>query len=194
MGRTPKGETRDKILRFVRDRILAGTPPTVREVQSHFHFKTVQTAREHLDGLIEQGRLEKDANTFRGMRLPGCGSPKMIPLLGEVQAGDLSLAIQEPDGYIPLEKAGHFFALKVRGESMTGAGILPGDIAVVRKQPSAENGDIVVALVGEEATIKTFRRRNHRIELHPHHPDFRPIVSDEIIILGKVIEIRRSLS
>jgi len=200
MGRTPAGETRDRVFRFVRERLFGGLPPTVREVQEAFGFRSPQTAREHLDGLVAAGRLLKEPGKARGYRLPERSGkpPRMVPLLGRVPAGPLDAAIEDLEGYVPVEAgraSGELFGLAVRGESMTGAGILPGDIVVVRHQARAENGDIVVALVGDEATVKRFRTRRGRVELHPENPAFEPIVPDpaKVSILGKVIEVRRYL-
>lgn len=198
MAYTPEGETREKIFRFVRERILAGRPPTVREVQEAFGFHAVETARRHLENLIIEGRLGRETGKARGYHLPERPGFACIPLLGRVQAGALTTAVEEPEGYIPVSRErgrGELFALRVRGESMIGAGILPGDIAIVRRQPAADSGDIVVALVGDEATVKRLRLRRRRIELHAENPDYPPIMPapGEVLILGKVIEIRRYL-
>jgi repressor LexA len=200
--KTPPGQTRRQVLRFVRERLLAGRPPTVREVQEAFRFRSVQSAREHLEALVAAGKLVKEGGIARGYRLPSTpalGSTALVPLLGRVQAGDLTAAIEEPDGgylsvQIPSLDEG-FFALRVRGESMTGAGILPGDVVVVRRQPTAASGEIVVALVGEEATVKRLRKVRGHAELHPANPEFAPIVPPpgELAILGVVIEVRRYL-
>jgi repressor LexA len=199
MGRTPAGETRERIYRFVRDRLLGGFPPTVREVKEAFGFRSVQTAREHLEALVTEGRLAKEAGKARGYRLGGDSRPtRLVPLLGRVPAGPLNIATEDLEGYLPIQ--GHrsgddLFGLRVRGESMTGAGILPGDIVVVRRQPAADSGDIVVALIGGEATVKRLRIRRNRVELHPENPAFEPIIPDpsELTLLGKVIEVRRYL-
>ena len=200
MGRTPPGQTRERVLRWVRKRLLAGSPPTVREVQEAFGFRSPQTAREHLEGLVEKGRLTKQRGRARGYRLPASEGPPtvLVPLLGRVPAGSLELAVEELEGYIPLQSrhpAEALFALRVRGESMTGAGILPGDTVVVRRQRKARSGEIVVALVGEEATVKRLRLRGKRVELQPENPDYESIFVDprELQLLGKVVEVRRSL-
>ena len=199
MGRTPAGETRGRIYRFVRDRLLGGFPPTVREVKEAFGFRSVQTAREHLEALVTEGRLVKEAGKARGYRLGADSGPtRLVPLLGRVPAGPLNIATEDLEGYLPIQ--GHrsgddLFGLRVRGESMTEAGILPGDIVVVRRQPAADSGDIVVALIGGEATVKRLRIRRNRVELHPENPAFEPIIPDpsELALLGKVIEVRRYL-
>lgn len=200
MAYSKPGETRRKVLVFVRERILAGLPPTVREVQSAFSFRSVQTAREHLEALVRQGMLRKEPRKSRGYRLAGegFGRPvRFVPLLGRIQAGSLTYAEEELEGYLsthsrfPREE---LFALRVRGESMRDAGILPGDIVVVRKQSNADPGDIVAALVEDEATVKRLVLRDGRIELHPENPDFEPVVPDprDLRILGRVVEVRRT--
>ena len=198
MAYTKPGETRKKIYEFVRRRILSGYPPTVREVQEAFSFRSVQTAREHLDILIRNGLLEKKPKKSRGYRLPnGPGLPSFpVPLLGRVQAGELTAAVEDLEGYIDVQSRhpnDELFGLRVRGQSMRDAGILDGDIVIVRKQPTADSGDIVVALVDDEATVKTLRIKERRAELHPANPAFEPIIpeEDELVLLGKVIEVRR---
>lgn len=197
MGRTPAGQTRERIYRFMRERLLGGRSPTVREVQERFGFKAVQSAREHLERLVEEGRLDKQANQARGYRLPGRNVVMaMVPVLGRVPAGPVDLAVEDLEGYVSFDGEGDdLFGLHVKGDSMRDAGILDGDLAIVRKQSDARTREIVVALVGEEATVKTLRRFGRRIELHPANPAYVPIVPDpgELSLLGKVIEIRRTL-
>lgn len=250
--KTPPGETRNLIFEFVRQRLLEGFPPTVREIQEHFGFQAVQTAQDHLRRLVAEGRLVKQKGKARGYSLPEAvreSPPMFIPLLGRVPAGGLSAAIEHTEGYIPVQArgrgaaaapslhatpqgpgkrlakrrgarppqspdarvestglsasyqatrptgSGQLFALRVHGESMTGAGIFPGDIVIVRSQQIARSGEIVVALVGDEATVKRLRLRGNRIELCPENPAFEPILPgpNECTILGKVIEVRRYL-
>jgi repressor LexA len=198
--KTPPGQTRGQIFSFVRDRLLRGQPPTVREVQRAFGFRSVQTAREHLEGLVSAGKLDKDPGKARGYRLASEFGvpPQLVPLLGRVQAGALTEAVEDPDGYVAVQ--GHvagdeLFALKVRGDSMMDAGILPGDLVIVRRQPAADSGEIVVAFIDGEATVKRLRIKRGRIELHPENVRFDPIIpdGDRLVILGKVIEVRRYL-
>ena len=202
MGRTPTGQTRKRILEYVRRRLMEGSPPTVREVREAFGFRAVQTAREHLEKLVAEGLLAKDRGKARGYRLPGDGGRQApmvpVPLLGRVSAGSLTTAVEDLEGYIRVEASSagdELFALRVRGESMTGAGIFPGDIAVVRRQPKAESGDIVVALLDDEATVKRLRLDRGKVELLPENEAYDPIRPDpdRLLILGKVIEIRRRL-
>jgi repressor LexA len=201
MGRTPTGQTREKVYRFIRKRLLAGQPPTVREIQKGLSFKAVQTAHQHLAVLVQQGRLIRlpGNRRARGYRLPGAMAPAaMVPLVGRVHAGALAEAIEASEGYVPARAdrfGGSLFALRVRGESMTGAGIQPDDLVIVRRQQNAESGDIVVAMVEGDATVKRLRLRRGRVELQPENPAFDVIVprQGEVEILGKVIEVRRYL-
>ena len=202
MGRTPPGQTRERVFRLVRDRLLAGSPPTVREVQQAFGFRSVQTAREHLEALVTEGRLSKEKGKARGYRLstdllPGPPTV-LVPLLGRVPAGSLDTAVEDLEGYVPMQSRyapDELFGLRVHGDSMRDAGILDGDVVLVRRQPKAHSGEIVVALVGDEATVKRLRMRGRRVELHPANPDYEPIIprAKEVTLLGKVIEVRRNL-
>jgi repressor LexA len=212
---TSPGKTRRRVYEFVRQRIAEGSPPTVREVQEAFGFRAVQSARQHLETLVSEGRLIKDAGRARGYRLPamadGSGVAnrpvRLVPRLGRVQAGALQEAIEDPDGWVPVDGSfgtfGTFgadeielFALTVQGESMSGIGILPDDTVIVRRQDTARDGEIVVALVQDEATVKRLKLGAGRVELHPENPAFMPIViapDTEIRILGRVVEVRRKL-
>lgn len=206
--KTPPGETREQIYRFMRDQLLAGKPPTVREVQARFGFKAVQTAQAHLEQLVAEGRLNKSQGDYkghaRGYSLPESSvdhahPPVFAPLLGAIQAGGLQAAIEDREGMVPVARGSRragsekLFALRVRGESMKDAGIFPDDIVIVRAQATANAGDIVVALVGDEATVKTLKMRRGKIVLQPENPAFEEMVyaPDECEILGKVIEVRR---
>lgn len=184
--------TRENIYRFVRDRIIEGRPPTIREVARAAGLKAVESARSHLEALAEEGRLVKLPGRARGYALPNNGK---IPLLGRVQAGALAYAEEDLEGYLPADgPVDDLFALTVQGESMKDAGILPGDVVIVRRQPTARHGEIVVALIEDEATVKRLYLKHNRVELHPENPDFEPIIPDgEVTILGKVVEVRRLL-
>ena len=171
------------------------------ERSDHLRETSSQCGRDALERLVEEGRLDKlaGAGRARGYCLPGRGTPlTMVPVLGRVPAGPVDLAVEDLEGYVPV--AGHdddeLFGLRVRGESMRDLGILDGDLAIVRKQSTARSGEVVVALIGEEATVKTLFRKGRRIELHPANRAYKPIVPDdphEFSLLGKVIEIRRTL-
>lgn len=198
-----EGGTRDRVYSYVRERLLAGDPPTVREIRDALGLRAVQSVQVHLQSLLREGRLEQEPGQergrARGYRLPDAQrGPLLVPLLGRVQAGLPTLAVEEPEGYLPIEARAQgdgIFALRVRGQSMRDAGILPGDLVIVRRQQQLDDGDIVVALVGDEATVKTLRRGRQGLELHAAHPEFAPMrpAADELTLLGKVIEVRRML-
>ncbi len=190
-----------RVFDFMRDRLQAGRAPSLREVQAAAGFRSVETARNHLEALVREGRLIKEPGA-RGYHLPdrGQGARRLraVPILGRVQAGALTAAIEDREGEIQgvdQPPDDEIFALRVRGESMTGAGILPGDVVIVRRQSVAAPGDIVVALVGEEATVKRLRYRGDRPVLHAENPAFPPLEPEPgaLMLLGKVIEVRRLL-
>ncbi|RMG20223.1 MAG: repressor LexA [Deltaproteobacteria bacterium] len=197
-------DRREAVYAYVRRRLLAGDPPTLRDVQHAMGFRAVESARKHLDALVACGRLEKVPERARGYRLPRqevaelTASPRRVPLIGDVQAGEFTTAIEAPKGWVAVDRphdAGDLFALTVRGDSMVDAGIFEGDVVIVRRQAEARSGDIVVALVEDEATVKTFRRRGGRIELHPANPRYPILTPDpgRMQILGRVVEVRRKL-
>ena len=184
---------------FVLGRILGGTPPSVREVQDHFGFRSTATVREHLEALVEAGELEQESGRDRGYRIPGAFLPGMVPILGRVQAGALNAALENAEGYVAVraERAQRSFALRVVGESMAGREIHDGDIVLVDRDARISPGDIVVALIDDEATIKTFRKQGRRIVLEAANPAFSDILPDpgnpDFRILGRVFEVRREL-
>jgi repressor LexA len=187
-----------------------GYPPSVREIGEATGLHSPSTVHAHLGTLEERGYLRRDPSKPRAIEVrygaedeserPPVG---YVPIYGSIAAGPTSLAEQRSDGMLPLPRdiVGDLphFALAVKGESMIGAGILDGDLAVVRVQPDASNGDIVAAQVtgpsGEpEATVKRFRRTGGRIVLQPENPDMEPIEApDSLHILGKVVAILRRL-
>jgi len=206
----PRGETRERIYRFVRERLLAGRPPTVREVQEAAGLRAVESARTHLERLVSDGRLAKDPGIARGYRLPGGPDgelqPALVPMVGRVQAGGLTAAIEDPDGHVAVTspprgaQTADLFALRVTGESMRDVGILDGDVVIVRRGGRPRDGHIVVAMVGDDATVKTLRygkdaRGRRQAELHPENPDFDTIIPTrgELEIVGRVVEVRRRL-
>ena len=212
MPRTPPGQTRERIFRFVRNRLLRGDSPTLREIRDHFGFRAVETVRAHLAALVAEGRLVKESGRSRGYRLPSPeflpgGHParsRSVPLLGAVAAGGFEEAVEHPEGSVPMEipysrDPSDYFALRVRGESMTGAGILPGDTVIVERHTRPVSGQIVVALLENEATVKRLHLGPPggppEIELRPENPDFETLrpPPDSCRILGKVVELRRRI-
>ncbi len=185
------------VLEYVRQRIEEGFPPSVREICSQLNIKSTSTAHKYLTELQENGLIEKGDKLNRAIRLPrdhGARSLR-VPLLGTVTAGQPILAVEQVEDYIPYRTrcAGdsQLFALHVRGDSMINAGILDGDIIIVRRTPTAENGEIVVALLEDEATVKRFYKEDGRYRLQPENDALEPIYADEVSILGKVIALYR---
>lgn len=199
MPKTPPGATRARIRDFVLARVLEGTPPSVREVQDAFGFRSTATVREHLDALVAGGELEQESGRDRGYRLPGGFQPGLVPILGRVHAGALHEAVAHAEGFVAVEarRAPRCFALRVVGESMAGREIHDGDVVLVERDAPVRDGDIVVALIGDEATIKTLRRVGRRIVLaaaNPAYADIEPAADGaEFRILGRVVEVRRAL-
>jgi repressor LexA len=189
-----------------------GYPPTVREIGEQVGLASPSTVHAHLANLERAGLLKRDPTNPRALELIGreraqpAAAPleridvQRLPLLGEIAAGGPLLAEQNIEDYVELPEriAKGDFLLRVKGESMIEAGILDGDIVVVRRQADARNGEIVVALVGEdesadEATVKTFYREDGRIRLQPENAALEPIYARHVQILGRVTGVFRSL-
>ena len=187
-----------RVLDYIRRCVDDGVPPTVREICDSLGIKSTSTGHKYLRELEEMGYITMGGNRNRCIRLVGRQEEKavQVPLLGTVAAGMPILAVESLEGYVPFA-AGRYdpselFALRVDGLSMKNAGILDGDIVICEKRPDAENGEIVVALIGEEATVKRFFQEDGRFRLQPENEDFSPIYADELLILGRVIALVRN--
>lgn len=194
---TPKQQQiYDFILAFASEH---GYPPSVREIAGAVGLKSPATVHFHLKGLREAGYITQAEGKTRAISIVGAGGGRkdQVPLVGYVAAGSPILAQENIEEYLTFDTGGltgEHFALKVRGESMVEAGILPGDVVVVHQQPLARNGDIVVALFEDEATVKTFRRENDgHIWLHPENSSgqYQPIDGEGCSILGRVVAVIR---
>ena len=188
-----------------------GYPPTVREIGEQVGLASPSTVHAHLANLERAGLIKRDPTKPRALELTGrssrgsaepLGDVHSLPLVGQIAAGGPLLAEQNIDAYIavpePLSKGGDEFLLRVRGDSMQDAGILEGDIVVVRRQKDARDGEIVVALVGDdesadEATVKRFYREKSRIRLQPENQAYEPIYAAHVEVLGKVVGVFRTL-
>ena len=182
-----------------------GYPPSVREIGSAVGLKSPSTVHFHLKKLAEAGMIEIGAGKGRAIALtrppvppaPQTAEPPAVegvPIVGNVAAGSPILAQQQIEDYLPFDpgRPGEtHFALRVRGESMLNAGILPGDLVVVRQQQTCNNGEIVVAMIDDEATVKRFSRRNGHIWLLPENDAYSPIDGTYAQILGKVVAVVR---
>lgn len=193
-----------KILDFLADTLRRrGYPPSVREIGSAVGLSSSSTVHAHLDKLEQKGYIRRDPTRSRAIEivdkaLDARPSKEMlnVPLVGRVTAGQPILATENIDDYFPVPLdflgPGEFFMLDVRGDSMIGAGILDGDRVIVRKQDTAQDGEIVVALVGdEEATVKRLYRERDHVRLQPENPHMDPIVAVDVRILGKVVGLVR---
>ncbi|HOB21041.1 MAG TPA: transcriptional repressor LexA [Candidatus Atribacteria bacterium] len=201
-------EKQQQILDFVNRQVAEkGYPPSVREICRAVGFKSTSTVHAYLKKLEEEGLIEKDATKPRALRilddkrtsLEGYISDREIeniPVLGKITAGQPILAVENVEETFPVPVQylhnSTVFMLKVRGDSMINAGILDGDYIMVKQQNTANNGDIVAALIGDEATVKTFYKEKGHIRLQPENPSYEPIiVEDDLTILGKVIGLFR---
>lgn len=191
---TPKQQrVYDFIRTFTRQ---TGYPPTLREIGHNLGISSTSTVKYHLDKLRIAGLIQWDGGKTRSITLPGdpCPGPDHVPVVGNVAAGSPIWAEECVEEYIPFQTGPHpeeFFALRVRGESMLGAGIHPGDLVIVHQQEQAANGEIVVALFEDEATVKTLSRKNGQIWLLPANPDYQPIDGTHARIIGKVVALLR---
>ncbi len=189
----------DFITNYLRD---TGYPPTVREIAGEFRISS-KGAYDHLIAIEKKGYIRRDPAKPRAIELmdfvPGraYGPVIEIPVLGRVAAGEPLLASQNIERTITLSndliRTEEPFALKIKGESMTGAGILEGDYVIVKQQQDADQGDIVVALIGDEATVKRFYRAGDHVRLQPENPTMKPIIVKDVTILGKVVGLFREM-
>lgn len=196
-----RGDTQAKILAYIEKATLQkGYPPSVREICDATGLKSTSTVHGHLIRLEKKGLLYRDSMKPRAISVPSDHQmyrTEMInvPIVGRVSAGSPILATENIEDYIALPRSmlgeGEHYVLGVRGESMIEAGIMDGDYVVVRKQPTAYNGDIVVAMVEDDATVKRFYRENGHFRLQPENSTMEPIIVPEVTILGKVVSLYR---
>ncbi len=211
-----RAEMQQRIYQFILESIREnGYAPSVREIGDAVGLKSPSTVHFHLKNLAELGYIEKGA--FKGRAIVPTGReaakaaapretervvdfpapeapPKQVPIVGSVAAGSPILAQECVEDYLTFDtggREGEYFALRVRGESMLGVGILPGDLVVVHQQQVARNGEIVVALFEDEATVKTFSRKDGHVWLLPANPEYQPIDGTDCSILGKVVAVVR---
>ena len=172
-----------------------GYAPSVRDIGADLGIKSTSSVHLYLHNLEAKGFIEQDANKKRTLRIcaPYSRVSGKVPLLGAITAGSPILAVENFEGYVDLPwnsakySTDELFALKVKGESMIEAGIFDGDIVIVRKSAYADNGKIVVALIEDEATVKTFYKENSHFRLQPENKTMPPIIVDEVSLLGTVI-------
>lgn len=186
-------EVLEFITRQVRERGLA---PSVREVAYSLGLRSPATAQRHIWALVEKGYLRRIPGRMRGLELARARPEEVVhlPLVGRVAAGRGAVAEEVIEDFLPVPRhlgwGDGCFILRVRGDSMTGAGIVDGDLVVVRRQDTARPGDLVVALVGEEATVKRLRAENGTLYLQPENPAYPPI-REEFVVIGRVVGLLR---
>jgi len=202
----PRGDMQERILAYIQDVIeRRGYAPSVREIGEAVGLKSTSTVHGHLTRLEKKGLLHRDAMKPRAMGLSAekrldteiTVSMSSIPLVGRVAAGNPILAEENTEAVLPLPSDfvgdGELFMLRVRGDSMINAGILNNDYIVVRSQPDAQNGEIVVALIEDEATVKRFYKECGHFRLQPENDFMEPIIVPEVTILGKVVSLLRKI-
>ncbi len=193
-----------EILEFIKQEILnKGYPPAVREICEAVGLKSTSSVHSHLETLEKNGYIRRDPTKPRAIEIMDDNfnltrrEVVNVPVIGSVAAGQPLLALENIESYFPIPSEyvpnADTFMLHVKGESMINAGILDGDQILVRQQSDAENGDIVVALVGDSATVKTFYKEDGHYRLQPENDTMEPIIVDECMILGKVFGVFRLL-
>ncbi len=192
-------ETQKKIYEYLLERSQkTAVPPSVREIGAAVGLRSTSSVQANLNALEDAGYISRDPLLKRSIRLNIKEEAKQVtevPLVGTVTAGAPILAVEQVEGYIPyggsVSSDKSLFALHVKGESMINAGILDGDIIVAEQTPEARNGDKVVALIDDEATVKTFYREEDHFRLQPENDYMDPIICDELVILGRVVAVMR---
>lgn len=191
-----------EILEYIKSHILEkGYPPAVREICAAVHLKSTSSVHSHLETLEKNGYIRRDPTKPRAIEIVDEDfnlqrrEMRNIPLLGNVAAGQPLFAEQNIESYFPMLAddlpSGNLFMLNVRGESMINAGIYDGDRIIVQQTTTAKDGDIVVALVEDSATVKTYYKEEGRYRLQPENDSMEPIYVNEVLILGKVIGLFR---
>ena len=199
MPRRPNGDTQQRILDYIENYIeVNGYPPSVREIGQAVDLKSTSTVHGHLNRLERKGLLHREAMKPRTIDVKREDKPQIVklPVLGKVAAGVPILAEENAEGYVQLPDnivgRGDHFVLEIRGDSMISAGIMNGDYVVVKRQQTAQNGDIVIAMIDDEATCKRYFKEPDRIRLQPENPRMQPFYARQVTILGKVTAVYRS--
>jgi repressor LexA len=199
-------DRQEAILNFIVEQVQdQGFPPTLREIGGHFGIRSTKGVNDHLTALEKKGRIRRHSDVSRGIELVGAAAvaPENIttlPLLGTIAAGVPLLASENIEQHISIDRSlarGGEFMLCVQGDSMINAHICDGDYIVVRSQETAEDGEIVAALIDDEATVKRFFRQGRKVRLQPENDTMKPILADlsqnDVRILGKVVGVFRTV-
>lgn len=185
---SPKAQ---RIYDYIVDRISNDISPTVREICEDLNIKSTSTVHRYINELCEKDLIVKTNNHNRSIQLSRSQVTR-VPILGPVAAGEPITAIEDIEGYVPFDHqafgpAEDLFALRIEGQSMIEVGIFDGDLVIVRRTPHAANGEIIVALVDDSATVKRFFKEDGHFRLQPENKDYEPIIVDDVQILGKVV-------
>jgi repressor LexA len=186
-----------RVLEVIRECLkLRGQPPTVREIGNEIGVASSCTVQRHLDALERKGFIKRDRYKYRSIELADTPYPVFtravnVPILGSIAAGAPILATEHIEDMFPLPMNvvgdDQMFMLRIRGDSMVNAGIFDGDLVAIRQQPDARNGEIVAALLEDEATVKRFYREGDHIRLQPENPQYDPIIAQDVRLLGRVV-------
>jgi len=188
-------EKQKKVLAVITEGAQSGLPPTVREICRAAGIKSTSSVHQYLKVLEDAGYITRQSGLTRAIRIPGDDIMR-VPLMGRVTAGMPILAVENTEEYIAYTGNYHIselFALRIVGESMINAGIMDGDIVIVHQDSAISNGDIVVALLGDEATVKRFYREADGVRLQPENDNYEPIYAKEVSVLGRVVSLIRDL-
>lgn len=192
----PLTPQQSKLYRYLKESFYAsGSMPTLREICQNMGWSAVGTAQSSVQALIDKGLLRRDSQKARGLQLTDSEDIRLVPLLGSAPAGDPIEAVEHHDGDVSIPEfiRGPVFAIRVRGESMRDAGIQDGDIVIVRQASEVSHGEIVVAMLGGEVTIKRLLKRGRGLVLKPENEDFEEIKVEDpsFRVLGQVIGLHR---
>lgn len=202
MSNTALNEKEQKVFDYIKKQIKdTGYPPSVREICAALGFKSTSSAHQYVWRLAEKGYIDKGDLKTRAIRVVGTESTISVPIVGKVAAGEPILATENIEDYMSIGESffskdalqNDNFILKVQGESMIEAGINDGDYIIVSKQNTARNGQIVVAMIDGEATVKTFYKEKDYVRLQPQNSTMEPIIVKDVQILGKVIGLFRKI-
>lgn len=192
----PINETQKRIYEYLIEKTQDGVPPSVREIGLAVGLRSTSSVQSNLESLEAAGYIQRDPMLKRSIRIVGMAENiTHVPIVGTVAAGMPILATEQIEGYLPyngrVSRDKPLFALRVQGDSMIQIGIFSGDIVIVEKTPLARNGDLVVALVEDEATVKTFYKEDGHFRLQPENDEMEPIICNEVAVLGQVVAMIR---
>ena len=192
----------ERVFNYIKEKIQdTGYPPSVREICAALGFKSTSSAHQYISRLAEKGYISKDDLKTRAIKIVGAESTIALPIVGKVAAGEPILAQENVEDYFSIGESffnkdslkNDNFILKVQGESMINAGINNGDYIIVSKQNTARNGQIVVAMIDGEATVKTFYKEKDHVRLQPENDTMEPIIVRDVQIVGKVVGLFRKI-